>query len=98
SAPITGLPAVNASEQGGLLGLSIDPNFSSNRMVYWSFSEKTDNGNLTAIAKGKLSSDEKQIENATVIYRATPAFKGNLHYGGRILIDKSGNLIISTGE
>jgi len=98
SAPITGLPAVNASAQGGLLGLSIDPEFSSNRMVYWSFSENTGNGNLTAIAKGKLSSDEKQIENATVIYRATPAYKGTLHYGGRILVDKSGNLVISTGE
>ncbi len=33
-----------------------------------------------------------------MIYRATPAYKGTLHYGGRILIDKDGNLIISTGE
>lgn len=95
---IGGIPSVNSSGQGGLLGLTIDPQFSTNRMVYWSFSEKTSDGNLTAIAKGKLSADEKNIENATVIYRATPAYKGNLHYGGRILFDKSGNLIISTGE
>jgi glucose/arabinose dehydrogenase len=45
-----------------------------------------------------LSADEKQVENAKVIYRATPAYNGNLHYGGRLLIDPSGNLIISTGE
>jgi glucose/arabinose dehydrogenase len=50
------------------------------------------------VAKGKLSSDEKKIENATVIYRATPAYNGTLHYGGRILFDKSGNLFVSTGE
>jgi glucose/arabinose dehydrogenase len=98
SEPITGLPAVNASGQGGLLGLTIDPSFSSNRMVYWTFSEKSSQGNLTAVAKGKLSDDEKKIENATVIYRATPAYNGNLHYGGRILFDKSGNLFVSTGE
>ena len=98
SEPITGLPAVNASGQGGLLGLTIDPSFSTNRMVYWTFSENSSQGNLTAVAKGKLSDDEKKIENATVIYRATPAYNGNLHYGGRILFDKSGNLFVSTGE
>ena len=95
---ITGLPKVNPSGQGGLLGIRVDPAFETNRMVYWVFSEPSDEGNLTAVAKGKLSTDEKRIEGATVIYRATPAYKGNLHYGGRILIDKDGNLIISTGE
>ena len=96
--PITGLPAVNASGQGGLLGVTVDPAFSENRMLYWVFSEKTTEGNLTAAAKGKLSTDEKRIENATVIYRAMPAYNSNLHYGGRILFDKSGNLFVSTGE
>ena len=67
-------------------------------MVYWVFSESTPEGNLTAVAKGSLSADERRIENAIVIYRATPAYNGTLHYGGRILIDASGNLIVSTGE
>jgi glucose/arabinose dehydrogenase len=98
SEPITGLPAVNATGQGGLLGVTIDPAFSDNRMVYWTFSESIPEGNLTSVAKGKLSADEKRIENATVIYRATPAYKGNLHYGSRILFDKNGNLFVSTGE
>ncbi|HYE54333.1 MAG TPA: PQQ-dependent sugar dehydrogenase [Chitinophagaceae bacterium] len=98
SEPITGLPEVHFRSQGGLLGLTIDPAFAQNRMVYWVFSEKTEGGNLTAVAKGKLSADEKRIENATVIYRATPAYRSNLHYGGRILFDKSGNLVVSTGE
>ncbi|CAL1519048.1 PQQ-dependent sugar dehydrogenase [Chitinophaga sp. MM2321] len=95
---ITGIPPVNSAGQGGLLGIRVDPDFASNRMLYWVFSDKTPQGNLTAVAKGKLSADEKKIEGGTVIYRATPAYKGTLHYGGRIVIDKSGNLIISTGE
>lgn len=98
SEKITGLPEVNDARQGGLLGLTIDPDFSSNRMVYWIFAEETDGGNLTAVAKGRLADDEKTIENAEVIYRATPAHKSELHYGGRILFDKSGNIIFSTGE
>ena len=94
---ITGIPEVNSKGQGGLLGLCIDPAFEQTRMVYWVFSEPLAEGNLTAVAKGKLSADEKTIENATVIYRATPAYDGNAHYGGRILY-KEGNLYISTGE
>jgi glucose/arabinose dehydrogenase len=96
--PITGIPAVNASGQGGLLGLTLDPDFSSNRMVYWTFSERVAEGNLTSVAKGRLSADERTMENVSVIYRATPAYNGNLHYGSRILVDKTGNLVFSTGE
>ena len=98
SEPITGLPSVNAGGQGGLLGVRVDPEFATNRTVYWVFSEPRSDGNLTAVAKGKLSADEKKIENPTVIYRATPAYKGTLHYGGRILVGQDGNLVISTGE
>jgi len=98
SAPLTGIPKVNDGGQGGLLDVTTDPAFSTNRMVYWTFSEPTSGGNLTAVAKGKLSADEKGMENVVVIYRATPAYNGTLHYGSRILVDKSGNLIVSTGE
>lgn len=98
SEPITGLPEVNSGGQGGLLGLTIDPAFAKNRIVYWAFSEKTSTGNLTAVAKGTLSADEKKIENVNVIYRADPAHPSMGHYGGRILVDKSGNLLVTTGE
>ncbi|MEO5650874.1 MAG: PQQ-dependent sugar dehydrogenase [Ginsengibacter sp.] len=98
SDPFTNIPTVNSKGQGGLLGVTIDPSFSNNRMVYWVFSQSNPDGNLTAVAKGKLSADEKTIENAQVIYRATPAHNSNLHYGGRILFDKTGNIIFSTGE
>lgn len=97
-AAITGLPPVANDGQGGLLGLTIDPAFTTNRMVYWSYSGIVGDANLTAVAKGKLAADEKTIENATVIYQATPAFKGNNHFGSRLVFDKTGNLIFSTGE
>lgn len=98
SAPITGLPAVNAAGQGGLLGLCLDPDFATNRLVYWSFAEARPGGNLTAIAKGRLATDERTVEAATVIYRAEPAYAGTLHYGGRVVFDRAGNLLVSTGE
>lgn len=96
--PIADIPAVNAGGQGGLLDVTVDPQFTANRMVYWTFSENTPEGNLTSVAKASLSADESRMENVKIIYRATPAYRGNLHYGSRILIDKTGNIIFSTGE
>lgn len=95
---ITGIPPVNSNGQGGLLSLCLDPSFTTNRMIYWAFSEAITGGNVTSLAKGKLSSDEKSLENVTVIYRATPAYAGTLHYGGRVLFAKDGSLLLSTGE
>lgn len=96
--PITGIPAVNSSGQGGLLGLCLDPQFSTNRMIYWVFSENVAGGTVTAVAKGRLANNEASIENATVIYRANPAANSTAHYGGRILFDQTGHLIVSAGE
>lgn len=95
---IKGIPEVNSRGQGGLLGICIDPSFATNRMVYWAFSEALAEGNVTSVARGKLSSDEKSLENVTVIYRATPAYDGTLHYGGRVLFSKDGSLFVTTGE
>jgi glucose/arabinose dehydrogenase len=98
SEPITGIPVVNSAGQGGLLGVRIDPAFATNRLVYWVFSESRPDGNLTAVAKGTLSTNETRIEGATVIYRALPAYQGTAHYGGRVVFDRDGNLLVSTGE
>ncbi|OPC36903.1 PQQ-dependent sugar dehydrogenase [Elizabethkingia miricola] len=98
SQPITGLPEVNSNGQGGLLDIVADLEFDQNRILYWVFSERKDGKNATVVAKGRLANDEKTVENAQVIYRAEPAYDGILHYGGRIIFDKDGNLFVSTGE
>ncbi len=98
SAAITGIPTVNTAGQGGLLGVCLDPQFATNRMVYWVFSESVSGGTVSSVAKGKLSTGETTIENATVIFRATPAANSDLHYGGRIVFGSSGYLFVSTGE
>ena len=95
---VEGLTKVDAQGQGGLLDVALDPDFQNNRMVFWSFSEPYSGGNHTAVAKGKLSSDEKLIENPVVIFRATPTYDGDKHYGSRLVFDKDENLFVSTGE
>src|SRR5690554_6969724 len=90
SEAITGIPAVDSRAQGGLLGLTIDPDFASNRMVYWAFTEQVKEGNHTAIAKGELSEDEKTIQNVKVIYRASPSYDGIRHRSEERRVGKEG--------
>ena len=95
---ITGLPAVVYEGQGGLLDVAFDPHFTSNKMMYWSYSEKYQQGNITSVAKGKLNEAAGTVENISVIFRATPVTGSNLQYGSRLVFDRNGNLFVSIGE
>lgn len=95
---ITGFPAVEDGGQGGMLDVALDPSFASNKIIYWSYSEKYAPGNLTAVGKGVLNENAGTIENVNVIFRATPALNSSLHFGSRLIFDKDGNLFVSAGE
>ncbi|RNA61139.1 PQQ-dependent sugar dehydrogenase [Chryseobacterium nematophagum] len=95
---IEGFPKVDAKGQGGMLDVALDPDFKVNNIIYFSFSEPFGKGNLTSVAKGKLSSDFKNISELKVIFRAEPSYDGDKHYGSRLVFDKEGNLFVSTGE
>ncbi|MEJ1239326.1 PQQ-dependent sugar dehydrogenase [Chryseolinea sp. T2] len=96
---ITGLPKVDDRDQGGLLDVALDPNYSTNRIIYWSYSEPYKKGNVTAVGKGKLNEASGSVENPVVIFRATPEHDNStLHYGSRLIFDKDGNLFVSAGE
>ncbi len=95
---VEGFPKVDSKGQGGMLDVALDPDFKSNNTIYFSFSEPFGNGNLTSVAKGKLSQDVKTISEVQVIFRAEPSYDGDKHYGSRLVFDKDGNLFVSTGE
>lgn len=95
---IEGFPKVDSKGQGGMLDVALDPDFKSNNIIYFSFSEPFGEGNLTSVAKGKLSADLKNISAVKVIFRAEPSYDGDKHYGSRLAFDKDGNLFVSTGE
>lgn len=98
SDPITGLPAVDARGQGGLLDVALSPGFATDRTIFWSFSEPRDGGNGTSVARGVLSADRKSLSNVQVIFRVLPAYNGTMHYGSRLAFAPDGSLFITTGE
>lgn len=95
---IDGFPKVDSKGQGGMLDVALDPDFKTNSIIYFSFSEPFGKGNLTSVAKGKLSEDLKTISEVKVIFRAEPSYDGDKHYGSRLVFDKDKNLFVSTGE
>ena len=95
---IEGFPKVDPKGQGGMLDVALDPDFKTNNIIYFSFSEPYEGGNHTAVAKGKLSADLKNISDVQVIFRATPTYDGDKHYGSRLAFDRAGFLFVSVGE
>lgn len=98
SDPIEGTPEVNNEDQGGLLDVATAPDFEESRLVFMTFAQDIEGGTVTAVGKGVLSEDETSLEDFEVIFQATPAYEGTLHYGGRIIFDDDGNLFLTTGE
>ena len=95
---ITGFPEVDYIGQGGMLDVALDPNYIRNKIIYWSYAEEYDGGNLMAVAKGRLDEAGSTIQNPEVIFRATPALSNGLHFGSRLIFDKDGYLFVGTGE
>jgi len=99
SAPIQGLPRVDARGQGGLLDVVLGPSFATDRMIYWSYSEPRGNGeNATAVARGRLSNDGARVENVQRIFQQQPAWRPTAHFGSRLVFDREGHLYITLGE
>jgi aldose sugar dehydrogenase len=97
---VGGLPAVDNRGQGGLLDVVLDPNFASNNLVYWSYSEPREDGtNNTAVARGRLSEGPPaRVDNVQVIYHQGPSLRSTAHYGSRLIFAKDGTLLVTQGD
>jgi aldose sugar dehydrogenase len=101
SVPVTGLPAVFARGQGGLLDVALDPAFAKNNLIYWSFSEPRENNeNNTAVARGKFVDDASapRVDEVQVIYHQTPSMNSPLHFGSRLVFGRDGTLFVTQGD
>lgn len=99
SPPLSGVPRVFTSGQGGLLDVILDRNFAQNRTIYFSYAEPFDGGGRTALARARLEADGKpRLADVRVIYRQEgPPSSGN-HFGSRIVQGPDGNLFVTNGE
>ncbi|MEJ1169091.1 PQQ-dependent sugar dehydrogenase [Variovorax sp. CCNWLW235] len=100
SPPVTGLPAIAAGGQGGLLDVLADSAFDKNRTLYFCFSEPAAGGsaNSTALARAQLSEDGSKLENLRIIFSQQPKVSSRNHFGCRIVEARDGTLFLTLGD
>lgn len=100
SPPVTGLPAIAAGGQGGLLDVLADSAFDKNRTLYFCFSEPAAGGsaNSTALARAQLSEDGSKLENLRIIFSQQPKVASRNHFGCRIVEARDGTLFLTLGD
>ncbi|WP_180126078.1 PQQ-dependent sugar dehydrogenase [Rhodoferax sp. BLA1] len=97
---VTGLPPIQAAGQGGLLDVLADSQFTSNRTVYFCYTEPDATGKLnsTALASARLSEDERRLDKVQVIFSQQPKLSGSAHFGCRIVESPDGKLFLTLGD
>lgn len=95
---ISNVPEVYQRGQGGLLDITLHPNYEDNGWIYISYasSEGEEKGGHTAIMRAKLK-DNALVENQ-LLYKASPNTTKGQHFGSRIVFDNDGYLYFSIGE
>lgn len=88
------IEGVLETSEGGLMGLALHPEFSSNRYIYLAVTTTNDSGPINQIRRYTLEDD--QVSNRQIIVDNIPA--AQVHDGGRIAFGPDGKLYITTGD
>ena len=94
--PVEGIPKVFTSSQGGLLEVMPHPDFTSNRLLYLTYSKAgaTDAQATTTLIRGRFEND--RLTNVQQLFEATA--QGRNHFSGKIAFDGKGYLFLSAGD
>jgi glucose/arabinose dehydrogenase len=100
SEPVAGVPQVAASGQGGLLDVALSPDFATDNLIFFSFSEPGEGGQGTAVARAKLVRDgaSAKLEDLTTIFSMAKKTGTSHHFGSRLVFRPDGTLFITTGD
>ncbi len=99
---ISGAPEVLFDGQGGLLDITVHPNYSENGWIYFSYAKGGKNNSegkelaTTAISRAKLKGNA--LTDMQEVFEAQPWSLKRGHYGSRIVFDKDGYMFFSVGE
>jgi glucose/arabinose dehydrogenase len=101
SPPIAGVPDADVRGQGGMLDVALSPDFAQSGLLFFSFSEpRGGSRNSTSVGRGRLvlSDTGGRLEDVKIIFQQDPAYASTMHFGSRIVFDRSGNLFVTTGD
>lgn len=95
---ISGLPEIYLRGQGGLMDITLHPNYKENGWIYFSYAspEGEGEGGNTAVGRAKLNGNS--LVDFEVLYKANPNSRKGQHFGSRLAFDNDGYLYFSIGE
>ena len=93
---LLGTPETYVESQGGYFDLVLDPDFSSNQLVYLALADGPAEANATAIYQAVLGTDG--LTALTKIFRVSPSKDTPAHYGGKLAFLADGTLLLTTGD
>ncbi len=96
---IGGVPAVASVGQGGLLDLSLAPDYESSGWIYLTYAKEEPAGSgsyTTALGRGQLVDNE--LQNWQELFVMSNPSSSGRHFGSRIVFDQDGHLYMSIGE
>ncbi len=94
---ITGLPAVLASGQGGLLDIRVHPDYATNGWIYASYSASNPaGGGQLRLVRFKINNN--QVQNIETLFTTNGTNTWYGHYGSRIVFGKDKHVYLSVGE
>jgi glucose/arabinose dehydrogenase len=97
SAPLAGVPEVQAAGQGGLLDVAVPPDFATTREVWLTYAKPVAGGSVTAVARAVLSADGAALEGVRDVFLQSPVVQSDGHFGARIVFD-GGDVFVTLGE
>ena len=94
--PISGVPEVFPVNHGGLLDISLHPLFVENRLVYFTYSDGTNQANHTKVARATF--DGTSLQNWEDIFEVNPLKPEGQHFGSRIVWLPDNTMLVGLGD
>lgn len=95
---ISGTPEVTITVLGGLLGVTLHPDFARNNILYLSYAKGHEDGkrSTTAVTRARLNGN--RLENQQEIFVANSWSLSPTNFGGRMAFGPDGKLYMTVGE
>lgn len=94
--PIANTPPVSEMSQSGLMEVAIDPEFATNRLVYFTHTYGTKQANNTQLSRARL--EGMTFADVQPLFLAKPAKVGGSNNGGRFVFLPDNTLVLSIGD
>lgn len=93
---IEDVPEIYANGQGGLLDITLHPDYEENGWIYIAYSKPEGKGGNTAIMRARLYGN--RLIDKEEIFKAQPNTRSGVHFGCQLAFDKDNYLFFSVGE